>query len=137
MRCLVVDPGESSGWIFEDESGQLQGGTVKLDRWGFWKMLHHLRPQRIVFEGFKLYPGFAKSLSWNTFYTCEMIGLLKLYAEMNSAEIVAHSAAQRKYGGAKTSDEAWRRIQDIGVNVTNHTFDAYMHYCYYKRNKPK
>lgn len=139
MAILVFDPGESTGWVCEVDKPALSklrvvGGTIKHDRVAIWELLKEAHPAVIVFETFKLYPDKAQALSWDKFYTCEIIGIIKLYLEMNPiVKFIEQGASIKKYSGAKTTDEHWLEIKELGETVTEHTFDAYMHYCYYKR----
>jgi len=136
MTILSIDPGESTGWVtWLSGADRLQGGTIKHNRKQLWNLLTTIQPAIIVFEEFVLYPTHAKSLIWNTFYTCEIIGIIKLYVDLTpNVKLVKQSASNKKYSGAKSSDELWQSL--IG-KTTNHTFDAYIHLVYYLRTNKR
>lgn len=150
LKVLSIDPGESSGWMYAELDTttnteiNVQGGTITHDRSEIWRLLHSLAPDILLFEEFKLYSTHAKTLLHNTFYTCEIIGLLKLYAEMRTPEtmsLVNYPASNKKYSGSSKPDELWQTLlqQDHlrtgqGNRVTGHTYDAYQHYAYWKRH---
>lgn len=134
MRIIAIDPGESTGWVSWYD-GALEGGTIKHDRVAILALLERVLPDITVFEEFVLYPHMAKALSWNSFYTCEIIGIIKLYVDMMAptVELVTQKAANKKYSGGKTSDPTWQAIKR-NPSVTEHTFDAYLHLMFFMRS---
>jgi hypothetical protein len=134
MRILAIDPGESSGWI-SLEPGGIEGGTVKLDRHGIWCLLVEKNPKLIIFESFKLYATHAKSMIGNKFYTCEIIGIIKLFAEVHGVKLIEQGADIKKYSSAKISDTAVIWAKGTSTSWTEHTYDAYMHLKYYLRKE--
>lgn len=128
---LVFDPGESTGWMYEDDN-ILSGGTAGKDHREIAKLIRTLAPQVVVYESFKLYPGKAKSLSWNSFYPVEVIGVIKYICLDKNIEMVEQAPHVKKFAGG--FDTAWESFK-ANVRVTEHTKDAYLHLRYYKRNK--
>ncbi len=131
MLILAIDPGESSGWVMYNlNTGELTGSTIKLDRLRIWELLSNNFPDIIVFESFKLYATHARTLIGNKFYTCEIIGILKLWDAMYpDCKLVEQGADSKKYSGAKTSDASWNMLK-TQYGVSEHTFDAYQHLMY-------
>ncbi len=132
---LVFDPGESTGWVFYTEGSDgstLIGGTAGKDHREVAELIRSYEPDVIVFERFNLYPGVAKSLSWNTFYPCEVIGVIKLLAMESSIQLVEQAPPIKKYSGGLKED--WIELK-TRCKTTEHTKDAYLHLKYYLRNR--
>ncbi len=133
MRILALDPGESTGWV-TNKNGTITGGTITHDRQAVWRLLLSEDWDVIVFETFQLYASHARTLIGNKFYTCEIIGLIKLVADMTYIQLVEQGASVKKYSGAYVRDEPWQLLKKQ-KGATEHTWDAYQHYCYYMRTR--
>lgn len=139
-RVLVCDPGESTGWIFTIDGRVVAGGTVPKNHKDVYELLVSLgNLDTLVYETFQLYPGKAKSLSWNTFYTVEVIGILKLTAMLKEIELIGYAPSVKKFAGGL--DQEWSDfldrgnpgvIPDVSCPVTEHTRDAYKLWKYFK-----
>lgn len=126
MKILVFDPGESTGWVFSDtKTGKLEGGTSVRDHREIGNLIEKYMPDVIVYETFKLYPGLAKELAWNTFYPCEVIGVIRYFALLLNIKLVNQDAAVKKFAGITNID--------YPRHWTVHTKDAHMHLMYYRR----
>ena len=132
---LVFDPGESTGWCYQDESGRVTGGTCKKNHMEVAEKIQVLRPDIVVMERFNLYPQMAKSLAWNSFYPCEVIGVIRYLCMRFGIPVVEQAPSVKKYFGGFQAD--WDQVKTLGINVTEHTKDAYMHYRYFLRNGAK
>lgn len=73
----------------------------------------------------------AKTLSWNTFYPCEVIGVIKVAAQLLGIPIVEQAPSTKKFSGGL--DENWKTLRE-NYEVTEHTKDAYLHLRYFLRN---
>jgi hypothetical protein len=132
MKILVFDPGESTGWVFQDTvDGLIFGGTAGKDHRQIGELIHHYKPDVIVYETFKLYPGLAKSMSWNTFYPCEVIGVIRYLALLLNIPIVNQDASLKKYANVTEKDYSHIDTREWTV----HTRDAFTHLKYYKMVK--
>ena len=136
---LVFDPGESTGWCYQSVAGTVYGGTARKDHLEVAQLIRAAQPSIVVLERFNLYPQMAKSLSWNSFYPCETIGVIKVVCMELDIPIVEQAPSVKKYFGGFQSD--WDTIghlpdflERFSKGVTEHTKDAYMHYKYFKRN---
>lgn len=136
---LVFDPGESTGWCYQNELGVVYGGTARKDHLEVAKLIRVARPNIVVLERFNLYPQMAKSLSWNSFYPCETIGVIKVVCMELNIPIVEQAPGVKKFFGGFQTD--WDTIGFLPIQleafskgVTEHTKDAYMHYKYFLRN---
>lgn len=130
---LVFDPGESTGWCFMGESGRVIGGTCKKHHQEVAEKIHVFHPSIVVFERFNLYPQMAKSLSWNSFYPCEVIGVIRYLCDRDNIPYVEQAPSVKKYFGGFQDD--WEELKSLcGRDVTEHTKDAYMHLKYFERN---
>lgn len=136
---LVFDPGESTGWCFQVSNGLVYGGTARKNHLEVANLIRTAQPDIVVLERFNLYPQMAKSLSWNSFYPCETIGVIKVVCMEMAIPIVEQAPSIKKYFGGFQSD--WETIgylpsqlEPFSKGVTEHTKDAYMHYRYFVRN---
>lgn len=132
---LVFDPGESTGWCFQDTDGKLWGGTAKRKHEEVAQLIENLQPDIVVFERFNLYPQKAKSLAWNSFYPCETIGIIRFLCDRYKIPYVEQAPGIKKYFGGFKED--WDRLKFNSVEVTEHTKDAYQHYRYFLLNGAK
>lgn len=134
-RVLVFDPGDHTGWCFRDTSGRVVGGTCGKHHMEVAERIQILRPDIVVFERFNLYPQMAKSLAWNSFYPCEVIGVIRYLCDRYSIPIVEQAPSVKKYFGGFQQD--WDQLKALSQNVTEHTKDAYQHLKYFERNGEK
>lgn len=130
MRVLVFDPGESTGWVFRG-SEILEGGTCGKDHREVALLIVDKKPDIIVFEKFALYPGMAKSLAWNTFYPCEVIGVIRYLCEYYEIPYISVAASVKKYAGGFS--ESWKSMKLNGP-LTEHVKDSYLLLRYFERN---
>lgn len=131
---LVFDPGDSTGWCFRDESGRVIGGTCGRDHREVADKIYALAPDLVVFERFNLYPQKAKSLAWNSFYPCEVIGVIRYLCDAKEIPYVEQAPSIKKYAGGL--DATWYRLI-TECKATEHTKDAYLHLKYFVRNNKK
>ena len=136
---LVLDPGEHTGWCYQDPTGKLLGGTAGKDHKEVAKLFYDLRPDIVVMERFNLYPQMAKSLAWNSFYPCEVIGVIRYLCMVREIPLIEQAPSIKKYfGGFKTD---WDQLKEVSkskkLDVTEHTKDAYQHYRYFLLNGAK
>lgn len=132
ISIIALDPGESTGWVFRDAKGKAIGGTCKKDHIEVAQLIEQLKPDVVVLERFNLYPHMSKSLAWNSFYPCEVIGVIKLTAMRNNMVLVEQAPSVKKYYGGAQPD--WDEIRASSSSCTEHTKDAYMHLRYFERN---
>ncbi len=135
MHILAIDPGEATGWVWHDTDRNFwKGGTITHNRVEIWNLLN--KPiDVIVCETFQLYASHARTLIGSKFYTCEIIGLIKLIVDQwPTISLIEQGASVKKYAGATTKDAIWQSIKHQPT-ATEHTFDAYQHMKYYLRNK--
>lgn len=136
---LVLDPGEHTGWCYQNPEGKLLGGTAGKDHKEVAKLFYDLQPDIVVMERFNLYPQMAKSLAWNSFYPCEVIGVIRYLCMVREIPLLEQAPSIKKYfGGFKTD---WDQLKEVSkrkkLDVTEHTKDAYQHYRYFLLNGAK
>lgn len=134
---LVFDPGENTGWVCEETEGDvtmLRGGTAVRDHRLIAELFDVFHPTLVVFERFNLYPGMAKTLSWNSFYPCEVIGVIRYLCASRNIPYVEQAPSIKKFSGGL--DDRWVELRKM-CEVTEHTKDAYLHLKYYKHNRKK
>lgn len=138
-KVLVFDPGESTGYfyydgplpyVFNNKPPKVELGTIGKRYADIGKIINRLNPDTVVFETFNLYPGSARSLTWSSFYPCEVIGIIKYVCIEKCIELVPQSPSVKGYsGGLDDLWKSWKRDKLEGV--TEHTKDAYLHFKYY------
>ena len=134
-KILCLDPGESTGWVLGTEEKAIRGGTCKRNHLEVAQLIKDERPDIIVLERFNLYPGMAKSLAWNSFYPCEVIGVIKYVCSdpLSPIPVVEQAPSVKKYFGGFQQD--WDELLSKHKgSCTEHTKDAYMHLRYFMRN---
>ena len=132
-KILVFDPGESTGWVCQIADGTVLGGTAPKHHPAVEELLYKYEPDIVVMERFNLYPGMAKHLAWNSFYPCEVIGVIRNHCLKNSIQLVEQAPSVKKFAGSIT--EMWEKLRRTATTpVTEHTKDALMHLAYYLRN---
>ena len=132
---LVFDPGESTGWCYRNQEGRVTGGTCKKYHMEVAERIQIFSPDIVVFERFNLYPQMAKSLAWNSFYPCEVIGVIRYLCDKYNIPVVEQAPSVKKYFGGFQQD--WDQLKELSQGVTEHTKDAYMHLKYFERNGEK
>lgn len=137
MSVIALDPGNSTGWVFREADGSLSGGTCGEDHVAVWKLLEEYHPRVVVYETFQMYPGKAQKLIWSTFYPCEVIGVIKLWATMNGAQLVGLQPSVKKFALGTIELELWKTVNRHGAPATEHLRDAVRLLRYYERNYSK
>lgn len=127
---LVFDPGESTGWVCRHRDGSLSGGTCCKDHRDVVNIIELFEPDIVVFERFNLYPGMAKSMSWNSFYPCEVIGVIRYKCDLHKIPYIEQAPSVKKFAGELS--EEWFEFKRYHA-VTEHTKDAYQHLRYFER----
>jgi hypothetical protein len=144
LRILAIDPGETTGWAYTDtehRKGLLYSGHFPL-----WQDLYELiwfpfgAPQKsgtfgpelattpvhvVIIEAFVLYPWAARSKSWHSFPTVEVIGVAKYLAAQADARVVMQPASLAK---AK-----W--LRRVRLQGNTHEVDAQKHLLVYLKRE--
>ena len=127
---LALDPGESTGWCFISRDNNITAGTAPKDHLAVAERIDVLNPDIVVFETFNMYPGKAQSLIWNSFYPCEVIGVIKYKCASLGKYIIGQAPSIKKYAGPLPN----KFVQYSKVaKLTEHSKDACQHLCYYLR----
>lgn len=144
LKVLTLDPGESTGWcmgtVDEVEATPWCGGTCARNHKEVAELIEDQHPDIVVFERFNLYPGMAKSLSWNSFYPCEVIGVIRYTCDRLKIRYIEQAPGVKKFSGytTKASTPGWAELKiKCGARATEHTWDALLHLHYFARNLPK
>ena len=135
MSVIALDPGNSTGWVFREADGGLSGGTCRENHQFVWELLNHYHPTIVVYETFQMYPGKAQKLIWNTFYPCEVIGIIKLWCMLNNAQLVGLQPSVKKFALANSELDLWKTVERYGAPATEHMRDAVRLLRYYERNR--
>lgn len=133
-RILVLDPGDSTGWVMRDNDGQIIGGTIGSDHVEVAKLISHLNPDLLIYETFQLYPNKAQKMCWNSFYPCEVIGVIKYIATSMKIPLLGLQPSVKKYAGTLDFDTI---VIIDGLKPTEHTKDAYRLFYYWYRNNER
>lgn len=137
---MILDPGESTGYLVVDLEGLnyriFEGGTLPKDHIKVFDKIREVHPDMLIYETFHMYPGKAKSLSWNSFYPCEVIGVIKLTARIaNIEQLVGLAPSTKKYAGG-FDNPIWIQFRETN-EYTEHTKDTWLLFQYWYRNKYK
>lgn len=129
LRIMAIDPGESIGVVLRT-SECVYGATITTDLRlrRLWAVLEGNHPDVIVFEEFALRQSAAKKLVGNKFITCEVIGVIKLYAQKHGCPLIPLIPANKEYCGfsANPKDPHFAEIKMVqGEKITEHTRDAF------------
>lgn len=127
MRVIAIDPGESIGIVFKHEKeiiGQTISGEDRNSK--LWNYLSLGDPQVVVYEEFKLRQGAATKLVGNKFITCEVIGVIKLYCQLNRCVLIPLPPYTKEYCGfgREPSNTAYEAVHTT-QKITEHVRDAY------------
>lgn len=131
-KILVFDPGESTGWVARMSDGTLEGGTAPRDHLAIATLISEWLPELVIIETFAMFPGKANSLYWNTFYPCEVIGVLKYLCASWGIEYVMQQPSVKQFAGS-LQDDFFSLQKTSKERITEHTKDAYQHLRYYER----
>lgn len=130
MKIVAIDPGESVGIVIRLSSEEVYGLTIteafRLRR--LWNFLNINKPDIIVFEEFALRQSAANKLVGNKFITCEVIGVIKLYAQTAGCLLIPLIPANKEYCGFSSNpkDPHFHEITMCGEErITEHTRDAF------------
>ena len=137
MSVIALDPGNSTGWCLRDNDGKLIGGTVGELHYDVWQLLNSYHPEVVVYETFQMYPGKAQKLIWNTFYPCEVIGIIKLWCMLNERNLVGLQPSVKKFALANSELDLWKTVERYGAPATEHMRDAVRLLRYYERHHSK
>lgn len=135
VKYLAFDPGYTTGYYFfsntgvPQRAGQLEFCTMIT---GLHNMirLNRKHDEKLVFiiEDFQLLSHKAQSQIGSRFETCQVIGALKLTAELLNADIVIQSPT------IKNAASGWTGIKPKGPHNKNHWVDAQLHGFFYLIN---
>lgn len=130
VSILALDPGESTGWCFLDRDNNMRAGTVPKNHMKVAQLIDELQPDILVYESFNLYPGKAQKLIWNSFYPCEVIGVIVYKCMVWSIPYTKQAPPVKKYAGPLP-----QKFVDLSrtEKLTEHSKDACQHLCYYLR----
>lgn len=142
-KVMALDPGNSTGWVARiptqvgGDKSRLVGGTIGESHIDVYNLLETFRPDVLVYETFQMYPGKAQKLIWNTFYPCEVIGVIKLWAMQNNEQckLVGLQPSVKKYALSGNEYELWKTVDSFGQPATEHLRDAVRLLRYFERNE--
>ena len=138
QTVMVIDPGDHIGVVIA-ENGVVGALTIDGDNRNakLWGLLCHYQPSTIVYESFALRANVAQKLVGSKFITCEVIGVIKLYAQLKPLEVTLKALlpSVKEYCGFSSNpkDTHYTEIQMLDdQRITEHVRDAYRLYSYYK-----
>ena len=152
MSVIALDPGNSTGWCFRTNDGKLIGGTIGENHKDVWDLLCKCNPDVVVYETFQMYPGKAQKLIWNTFYPCEVIGVIKAWVNLHpekmyvvepereeripvSRTLIGLQPSVKKFALSNSELELWKTVEC--EHATEHMRDAVRLLRYYERHYSK
>lgn len=134
LSVVALDPGESIGYLWHEE-GNAWGATFKGDNRlaDLWDELKLRSPDAVVYEEFALRQSAAIKLIGSKFVTCEVIGVIKLYAQLTGTKLIPLIPVNKEYCGFSSNpkDPKFKEIKMLyGQKITEHTRDAYRLFKY-------
>jgi len=92
-----------------------------------WAWLQELDPDVCVVESFHLYPHKARAMTGSSFRTVEVIGVVKLWCELNGKQVVMQGASEVKLIRA-------RHLEPLDASPSDaHQTSALKHLAHYLR----
>ena len=137
MKVMTIDPVDHIGVLLVDDES-IRGITLEgYDRnLQLWTLMNKEDPNVVVFEHFALRAKSAMQLVGNTFVTCEVIGVLKLYCQLHKqVKLVELQPGNKEYCGfsSKPSDPRYKEITMMeGQRISEHVRDTYRLYNFYR-----
>lgn len=136
MNLVAIDPGESIGMVWGDGYKTI-GTTIKGDRRlsELWYTLKEIKPDLVIFEEFALRQSAANKLAGSKFITCEVIGAIKLFCQLNSVPMCPLLPVTKEYCGFSSNpkNENYRQVvMPSGEKITEHVRDAFRLLSYAK-----
>lgn len=142
MTILTIDPGDHIGTLVvtRNENGSdavKMGRTIEGDMRNaqLWVYMKTVRPDVILYERFALRANAARKLVGNTFITCEVIGVIKLFSQLYKIPIVELLPSCKEFCGFSSNpkDPRYKEITMYhGEKITEHVRDTYRLYSYHK-----
>lgn len=135
---ITIDPGDHIGIISHYISENIYMGiTLEGDDrlCNLWDYLERTNPKTVIFERFALRAKSAQKLVGNTFITCEVIGVIKLWCQLNNVKYVELLPSSKEYCGFSShpKDPRYQEIQMVAYQkITEHVRDAFRLYNYYR-----
>jgi len=127
-RMLAIDPGDvhvgvscwaNRRWQYAEELTQAQ----------LWEVITGWRPTLIVLERFHLYPWMAKTQSFSTMPTSQLIGAIKRTAEVNGIHLVEQQTQVLNL--TRKTPYYKNHIAEHGKPWSEHAESALLHGLYY------
>lgn len=136
MSVIALDPGNSTGWCSRDVFNDLIGGTIGENHSEVYTLLNAINPDIVVYETFQMYPGKAQKLFWNTFYPCEVIGVIKLWVMQHpKIKLVGLQPSVKKFALGPNELELWKTVRLRDEKSTEHLRDAVRLLRYFERHQ--
>lgn len=129
-KIVAIDPGGTIGFAVVTGEKLDVCGTFRNEPEAVDTLLSTIEehdPAEIVIEAFRLYPWMAKTQSWSTFETVEVIGTIKHWAWQHGYPVIMQPAANKQ-----PFPDA--RLEKMDMYVPNeHARDAIRHALYRQR----
>ncbi len=107
---LGIDPGNTTGVAiirYKDGEFNLQRSCVIVAHIDIWRFLNEIDIDRIVMESFHLYENRARAQVNSSFYTVEVIGIVKLHAQLRDIPLKLQTA---QYGKSVWDDKHLKKF---------------------------
>jgi hypothetical protein len=120
MKIMSFDPGNTTGVILYDSTTKTCVGRDLTTHGEVYSSILKYTPKIVIYETFHLFPSKVRSLAWNTFYPCEVIGVIKLAVAEITAELRTQPPSIKPYSTLEGCPKG-----------SKHVKDAYRHLWYY------
>lgn len=132
MIILAFDPGKLTGMAVAEFQNGTTATFIDVNEFSTFTRLPELfkmcDPDVVIYETFHLFPWKAHRLIWDDFVACEVIGVIKHYADISLSPgslLIGQSPQQKKFFNNA-------RLKELGFNLNSeHKRDAVRHLLYY------
>lgn len=147
-KVVIIDPGDHIGIIVQNSLEGVWGCTIVGAKRNLYmyQFLDRVKPDIVAYEQFALRAAAAKKMVGNKFFTCEVIGVIKMYCFQHNLGVIELFPGCKEYCGFsdKPKDPHYEGIRifnrqmpvlagiECENKITEHVRDAYRLYTYYK-----
>lgn len=131
-RIVCFDPGDTTGIAMMNKESIFHCGTLQwFDMMKFEEFIdgHYLEKyDKWIVEEWRLYPHMAKTMIHSIFIPCQVIGIIRYFANKHDVPLVFQKAADVK---RFMTNEKLKQTGLYQTGMTNHVNDAIRHGLYY------
>ena len=127
---LAIDPGETTGWAYFNQCGELQraGQIISKEQFtSLTQLFEMLHPTDIVVEDYRIYPQYLKAHTWSALFTPKLIGAIEYICWERKIKLHFQMAGTVKSFCSDVKLKEW----GLWLKGKPHSRDALRHICYW------